>query len=83
MTGERWRLVTTTNGTVDVSSVAMSHDEAQEQLEGEAIIAALAGWNVTPGDDVVVCSRGSTTRTVEARRYDPLNDHLRQQEARR
>lgn len=75
--GDRWRLVTITNGTVEVSSVALSQVEAQEQLEGEALIAAIAGWTVTPGAGVVVARRGSTTRTVEARRYEPLTDHLR------
>lgn len=82
MSGERWRIVTTTNGHVDVSAIALSQEEAQEQLEGEALIAAIAGWNVTPGAGVIVCSRGSTTRTVEARCFDPLNDHQRNQEAR-
>lgn len=81
MTGARWRLVSETGDSgPQVSSVVLSEDEAREQLAGEAFLHSLAGWAVTPGDNVIVCrgvvgSIAGVTRVVRAVEFDAMADH--------
>lgn len=82
----RYRLVTrtTAGGTSEthVSSVVQTHSEALADLDAEETLASLAGWHtarlVTFGRDSpeLVCTRGTTVRTLTIRETGPFDDTL-------
>jgi hypothetical protein len=71
---DRWRMVTTQDGTEHVASVVLGETEAAEHLDAEHFLAAASGWQVERGIGRMVCRKGSTVRTIEARRYTATND---------
>lgn len=72
----RWRLVSEQNGNPpQVSTVVLGADEVADHLAAEAELHALAGWQVTCGENVVICRKGNTTRAVSAVEFDAMDDH--------
>ena len=74
--GKRYRLVEVRpdRGREEVRPIAMSYEEALESLAAERYLHELTGWNVTSGDDLIVCSKGSARRIVQIREFDPMSD---------
>lgn len=76
MPGERYRLVEVRpdRGDEEIRPVVLNYEEAQESLDAEAFMHEMTGWQVTRGDDLVVCSRGSARRIIQMRKYEPMSD---------
>jgi len=81
----RYRLVTrttTARGTEEhVSSVIQTHQEALDDMDCEEHMASLAGWatvrlETLGGMPEIVCSRGSSVRSLSIRASDPFNDEI-------
>lgn len=77
MAGERYRIVEIRpdkGGAEYPSSVILAEDEIEPWLSVEAELHKNSGWEVTPGQNMLVCRRGTLVRVLEARMYDPFND---------
>lgn len=79
MIGDRWRLVfklIRADGTTEesVSTIALSSQDARDQIVGEGYLHKISGWEVTVKDGGIVCERNGTRREVSARRYGPMDD---------
>jgi hypothetical protein len=77
MAGDRYRIVEIRpdkGGVEYPSTVILAEDEVEFRLAVEAELHEMSGWEVTTGDNIVVCRRGDMVRVLEARKYDPFND---------
>lgn len=70
----RWRLVDEQNGNVHVSTIVLNEEEAREQLDGEAFLHRLAGWEVTPGDGLIVCRKRTIVRVIRVQEFSAMED---------
>ena len=81
MTGERYRIVEIRpdkGGEEYTSSIVLSEEEIPYYLAVEQEMHESSGWEVTPGDNLIVCRRGRLIRVLEARKFDPFNDEQSQ-----
>lgn len=76
MSGERFRLIYGQSGREHTSSVVLSEDEVCDHLEVEAVLHEKTGWVVTRGERLLICRRGNSLRSIEAKRFDPFDDVL-------
>lgn len=83
MSGERYRLATTTlrggktNGHPEryVSPNVLNKEEAAERLAAEVLLHREAGWKVEVQEDAtVVCARDGILREIKAIRSTPMDD---------
>ena len=77
MAGERFRIVEIRpdkGGAEFPSTVVLAEEEIPYWLSVETELHESTGWEVTQGDNVIVCRRGTIVRVLEARKYDPFND---------
>lgn len=77
MAGERYRIVEIRpdkGGAEFPSTVVLAEDEIDYWLSVETEMHESSGWEVTPGENMIVCRRGTLVRVLEARKYDPFND---------
>ena len=73
----RFRMTTTQNGEIHVSSVVISEDEAGEHIAIEEDLHEQAGWEVDREAPLrLYCYRDGVERWIEAREFTPFNDPL-------
>lgn len=56
-----------------VASIVQTYEEVMEALEVVALIHQRGGWEVTCGEDTVVCRRGRIIRCIYFIREGPLD----------
>lgn len=51
-------------------------DEINEELEAEALIHSLAGWDVTREEATLTCRKRGVLRTIVVRESSPMDDTI-------
>lgn len=70
MSDRSFHLVTVQGDCEFVSTIPLSHEDAQGLLAMDTLLHRAAGWQVAEGHGVLVACRGDVVRLVSARRLD-------------